>query len=243
MKPAARGRDAQVPVAQSAHEIKRLLRRPLVREPHRVRGDALLDALAHVRRRAKEAIRRHQALDALVRALEVVRVDEEPNPSLAIRKVREDRARQKLFPERLPEALDLPERLRVLRPALDVPDPLAAELKLEVRLTSPGRVLAALVGQDLPRRAVRGDAAAQRLHHELRALMVRQRVRDDEARVIVHEGGQVEPLVTPQKKREDVRLPKLVRLRSLESAHGMFALFGRRSRLQEPRLMKHSPHH
>jgi len=72
--------------------------------------------------------------------------------------VREHRSRQQLFPQRLPEALDLAAGLRMMRPALDVPDAMALELGLELGGTPPAGVLAALVGQDLARRAILGDA-------------------------------------------------------------------------------------
>ena len=44
--------------------------------------------------------------------------------------------------------------------------PCAAKLALELGLAAPRGVLAALVGEDLARAAVRGDAAVERLHHE-----------------------------------------------------------------------------
>ena len=111
----------------------------------------------------------------------------------------------------------------MLRSALDVADPLAAQLALEVGLAAPRGVLAALVGEDFAGRAVRGDAATERLHHELGALMMRERVGDDEARVVVHEGREVEALVATQEKREDVRLPELVGLGALEAARWVLA--------------------
>jgi hypothetical protein len=47
--------------------------------------------------------------------------------------------------------------------------------------------------------------------------MVRQRVADHKARVVVHEGAQVQPLLPPEQKREEVRLPELIRCRPLEA--------------------------
>jgi len=177
-----------------------------------------------------------------VRPLEVVGVDEELNTTLAIGEVRKHRLREKLVPQRLPEALNLPERLRVLRPALDVPDALAAELLLEVRLTPPRRVLAALVGQYLARRAVRRDAATQRLHHQVGLLMVRERPRHEIPRVVVHERRDVEALVSPQEESEDVRLPQLVRLRALEATRTVFACRRRWRVLDEAGLVEDATH-
>jgi hypothetical protein len=61
-----------------------------------------------------------------VRPLEVVVLDVQAQPPLAIREISEDRARQEFFPQRLPETLDLPQRLRMLRPAFTVHDAVAA---------------------------------------------------------------------------------------------------------------------
>lgn len=152
-----------------------------------------------------------------MRPLEVVAVDVQREPTRAVREVREHRPRQELVPQRLPEPLDLPQRLRVLRPALHVPDAVAPQLALEIRLAAPGRVLPTLVGEDLGRISERRKPAIERLHHELRLLMVRERVRDDETRVVVHERHEVQPLVTPEQEREQIRLPHLVRRRALEA--------------------------
>jgi hypothetical protein len=51
--------DAQIAIAESAHEVKRLPRRLREREPHRVLLDRALDRLTHLRRTPKEPIGRH----------------------------------------------------------------------------------------------------------------------------------------------------------------------------------------
>lgn len=173
-------RDRQVAIAEPAHEIEGLARLLPVREPHRVVRHVLLDRGADLRGCPEVAVRRHEPLDALVRPLEVVGVDEQPESPRAVVEVREDRPRQELLPQRLPEPLDLAQRLRVLRAALHVPDPLAPELLLELRLAPPRRVLPALVREDLLWRPVRRDRAPERLEHERRTLVVRERVADDE---------------------------------------------------------------
>ena len=63
-----------------------------MREPHRVGRDALLDGLAHVGRRAEEAVGGHEPFERLMRALEVVALDEEPDATLAVGEVGEDGA-------------------------------------------------------------------------------------------------------------------------------------------------------
>jgi hypothetical protein len=241
-QPAAGRSDGQVPVAQSPHQVEGLSRGLLERESLGIRGDGLLDRFADLRGRPEEAVRRHQPLDALVGALEVVRVHEEPQPTMTVGKVRKHRPAEKLLPERLPESLHLPQRLRVLRTALDVADALTPKLLLEVRLPSPRRVLAPLVGQDLLRRAVGRDATRQRLHHQRRPLVMRQRPRHQESRVVVHEGRQVQPLVASEQKRENVRLPHLVGRCPLETPRSVLALRRRRLRLDESRLVQDRAH-
>ena len=66
-------------------------------------------------------------------------------------------------------------------------------------------------------------------------------VRDDEPRVVVHERCQVNPLVASQKEREDVRLPELIRTRSLEPAFGMLSLLDRGRRRDEALFVKNPP--
>ena len=191
----------------------------------------------------EEAIGRHEAVERLVRALEVVVADVVREPVLRVLHVREDRAPQKLVPQRLPEALDLAERLRMLRPTADVLDAHPCERFFKLGLAAPHRVLPAVVGQHFRRRTVRRDAALEGLHHERRLLVVRECVADDEAAVIVHEHADVQPLRAPQPKREDVRLPQLVRRRALEAARTVLA-FGcrRRRRFDHSRLVQDPPY-
>jgi hypothetical protein len=155
VQPAARRRDRQVAISQPPHQVKRLPHRLQKRQPRRVLRHRLFDRLPHLRRRSKKSVRRHQSRERLVRPLEVIRVDKQLQPPLQIDEIGKHRPRQKLVPQRLPEALDLPQRLRVLRPTLDVRDPLAPQLLLEFRRAAPRRVLPPLVGQDLPRRPKR----------------------------------------------------------------------------------------
>jgi hypothetical protein len=206
--------------AQTAHQIEGLSLRPLPGQGQRVVGHALLDGRPHLRRRPEETIRRHRATNALVRAAEVVGLDKQRDPTLAVVEVRKHRPREKLLPQRLPESLDLSQGLRVVRAALDVTDTLAMELGLEVGVPTPGDVLASLIRQDLTWSAVLGNPTSQSFKHERRTLVMRHHQRHEVPRVVVHEGGHVQTLVPPQKKREDVRLPELIRLRALESILG-----------------------
>lgn len=223
MKPASLGGDREIAIAESTDEIERFARGLLAREAHGVVSDRFFDRRADVRRGAEETIRGDETFERLVRSLEVVGLDEESKPAIAVGVVGEDGAREEFVPKRLPEALDLAERLGVLRTALDVTDAVLPQRALEVRLAAPGGVLTALVRQDLARLSPRGDAARERLHHELGALMMRERIRDDEARVVVHERREIEALLTTKQERENVRLPELIGLRTLEATWWMLA--------------------
>jgi len=194
-------------VAEPAHEVEGFARRLLVRESRRVLGDVRLHRFPHLRRRAEESVGWHEPGEPLVRPLEVVAVDEEPEPLLTVCVVREDGLAQPLVPQRLPEALHLAERLRMLRAALHVTDAVATKLLLEVRLAPPRCVLPALVRQHLLGCTEGSERASERFHHERGPLVVRERPADDEARVVVHERRQVQALVASKQKREDVRLP------------------------------------
>jgi len=238
----SRRRDGQIAIAEPPHQVEGLSHGLLVRQARGVLVDVLLDRRAHLRRSAKESIGRHQPRQRLVRPLEVVGVDEELQPPLQVGEVGEDRSREKFLPQCLPEAFDLAERLRMLRSAFDVADSFAPQLLFEFRRAAPGRVLPALIGQDLPRRAEGGDALAQRFHHQRRALMMRQRVRHQEARVVVHEGGHVHALVAAQEKREDVRLPELIGLRPFETTRSVLSFRHRRTGgRNQPRIVEDSP--
>ena len=218
--------DRQPLLAELADDVERLARRLLEREPQLVGRHSALDLGPHVRGGLEVAVGGDEAVERLVRTLEVVVADEVLEPALCVDDVREHGAAEKLVPQGLPEALDLAERLRVLRPAADVVDTHPGEQLLELGLAAPHRVLPAVVGQHLGRLAVRRDAALERLHHQRRLLVVRERVADHEAAVVVHEHADVEPLGAPQPEREDVRLPQLVRHRALEAARRVLASGG-----------------
>lgn len=152
-----------------------------------------------------------------MRALEVVVLHEQRHTALTVLEVGKHRARQELLPHRLPEPLDLAAGLRMVRTALDVCDPLSAQLRLELRRAAPGGVLPALIGEDLAWRAILGNATRQCLQHQRASLVMRQRQAHEITGVIIQEGRNVHPLVPTQQKREQVRLPQLVRLGTLEA--------------------------
>lgn len=157
-QPFSRERDGEVPLPEAAHQVEGLAPRLLLGQSEGIFGHALFDHRPYVRRRPEETVRGHRPSDPLVRATEVVGLDEEGHAPLAVLEVGKDRPRQKLVPQRLPEALDLAQGLRMVRTTLDVVDALTPELGLEVGVAAPGRVLTTLVGEHFARRPVLRDA-------------------------------------------------------------------------------------
>jgi hypothetical protein len=178
-------------------------------------------------------------------------LDEKGNAPLTVLEVGKHRAGQKLLPHRLPETLDLSAGLRVMRPALHVPDAVAPQLFLEIRRAAPGRVLPPLIRQDLARRAVVSNASGQGLHHQRALLVMRHRQAHQVARVIVQEGRHIHPLVLAQQKSKKVRLPELIGLGTLKTHRlglrlglGWLPLLGDALSLQHPahrRLRRANP--
>jgi hypothetical protein len=117
--------DGQRSIPQLAGQIKGLSQGLLLRQTKCVLLHLRLDARPHRACRPEEPIRRRRPLKTLMRALEVVVLDKKPHPALAVLEVGEHRPREQLLPQRLPEPLDLPAGLRVMRTALHVRDAVA----------------------------------------------------------------------------------------------------------------------
>ncbi len=72
--------------------------------------------------------------------------------------------------------------------------------------------------------------------------MVRQHVRDQKPRVVIHESRQIEPLLPPQQEGKDVGLPQLIRLGALEAPHRVLARRPLRSGVEQTRLVQDASH-
>jgi hypothetical protein len=86
----------------------------------------------------------------------------------------------------------------MMGPTLDVHDPMAMQLRLELRRATPRGVLSALIGENLARRSVVGYPARERLEHQRTTLVMRKGETDKVTRVIVQESRHVQPLVLAQ---------------------------------------------
>ncbi len=153
--------------------------------------DAAFDDLAEFLGDAEEAVRGTEALQALVRAPVVVILHPEPDPLAGRVEAVELRAVQELLPDRLPEALDLAERHRVMGPALEVMDAILLELGLEPGRAPPAGELPALVGEQLLRDAVFRHGPAVDLEHVLRRLAAEHLEPHHVPGVIVNKADQV----------------------------------------------------
>jgi hypothetical protein len=173
-EPALAGGNREPLVTELTDDVKRFTRRLLEGEAQFVRRDRALDFSADMRRGFEEAVSGHEPIERLVRTLEVVVTDEVVESILRVLHVREDRAAEKLVPQRLPKSLDLAERLRMLRTAPDVPHAHPREQLFEFGLATPHRVLPTVVSQHLRRLTVRRDPALEGLHHERGLLVVRE---------------------------------------------------------------------
>jgi hypothetical protein len=209
---------SHVGTAKLTQQIERWLRLLPQRQTVRVLLTALLDRLLDIFGNPVETVRRAGTVDPLMRALMVVVVNPMLKPAARVGKRRKDRLLEKLPPDRLPEALDLSQRHRMMRRAADVLHTLLAQHLLEARLPAPGHELPPVVRQDLAWCTPLTDCAFQHLEYGVGFLLPKQSPANDVTRVIVDDADEVHRVHPLQLKREDVDLPHRVRARALESS-------------------------
>jgi len=179
-------------------------------QPQGVLLTALAQGFLHILGQTIEPIGRTRPLDPLMRSLVVVVVDPVIESLAGVGKGGEDRLAQKLAPDRLPEALDLAQRHRMVRCTADVADALLAQHLLKTRLPAPGYELPTMVGQDLSRCAPLAQRALQDLEHRFAALLAKQAPAYQKARVIVDDPHHVDPVHALELEGEDIDLPERV---------------------------------
>jgi hypothetical protein len=112
----------------------------------------------------------------------------------------------------------------MMRPALDVVDPILAQLCLEAGRAAPTAVLAALIREHFFGYAVLRDRRAVHLQHVLRRLAAKHVQPHHVAGVIIEKADEVGVLAS-QTEGKDIGLPHLVGSRPLEEARlGWIAL-------------------
>jgi hypothetical protein len=171
--------------------------------------DAGFNGLAQFVLDFKEAIGRTEPFNALVRTLVIVVFDPELDALASHLEAVELGSGQELLPEARPEALDLAERHRMLRTALEVGYPVLLQLGFEATDATPSSILAAIVGQHFLGWLILAHSLPIDFDHRLRCWAAKQIGGRNEARVIIHEGNQV-GVTSAQSKREDVTLPHLI---------------------------------
>src|SRR5262245_46489932 len=174
--------------ADLAGQVERRLWQAMPCQFQSIGGYARLQRATHLRRGPEEPIRWRQAVDPLMRALEVVVVDEQPDPSLSVAHVHEDCALDALAPQGAPEAFDLAQRLRPTWRGHDLFDATLFQFAREGALATPGHVLTAVIGQDLFGHAIGCERCSEDLDDQCRGLTGVQTVAHDVAAVVVHEG-------------------------------------------------------
>ena len=204
-------------LAQPPHHVEGALGLPAEGELQDVLLDPALDDLAELLSDPEEAVRGAEAVQALVRAPVVVVLHPEPDPLAGRLEALELGPLEELLPDRLPEALDLPQGHGVMGPALQVVHPVLLELGLEAGRAPPTGNLPALVGEQLLGDAVLCHRPAVDLEDVLRRLAVEDVEPHHVAGVIVEEADQV-GVLPAQTEGEDVGLPELVGRGALEGA-------------------------
>jgi hypothetical protein len=126
---------------------------------------APLDRRAQLLVDREEAVRGAHPIQALVRPLVVVVLDPVADALACLLEGLEARPHQEVVFQRLPEPLDLPQGLRMVRRAADVFDVILLHLLLELRPAAPGGVLPPVVGEHFLRRAIVRHGLAIGLQH------------------------------------------------------------------------------
>ena len=211
-------------LAHPPHHVERTARLPSQRQFQHVLLDAALDDLAQFLGDRKEPIGRTQPLQGLVRPLVVVVLHPQPHPLAGGLEAVKLRSHQELLPDGLPEAFDLAQGHGMMGPALEVVDPILAQLRLEAGRTAPTAVLAALIGEHFFGHAVLRHRRAVHLQHVLRRLAAKHVQPHHVAGVIIQKADEVGVLAS-QTEGKDIGLPHLVGGGALEEARlGWIAL-------------------
>jgi hypothetical protein len=153
--------------------------------------NARLDGFAEFILDLEEAICRTQAFNALMGALVVVILDPEFDALTGGVEAVELGANEEVLPERGPEAFDLAEGHGMLRTRFEVRHAILFEFGLEAADSTPGGILAAVVGEHLLGRLELADGDAIDLDHRCRRGTAEEIRAHDEPRVIIHEGDEV----------------------------------------------------
>jgi hypothetical protein len=200
-----------------SHHIERTVRLPPQGQFQNVLLNAPFDDLAQFLGNGKEAICWTQPLQGLMGPSVVVVLHPQTDALTGGLKAVKLRSYQELLPDRLPEPFDLAQGHGMMRPALEVVNPILAQLRLEARGPAPARVLASLIGKHLFGHPVLRHCRAVHLQDVLGCLAAKHVQPHQVAGVIIQKADKVGVLAT-QTEGEDVGLPHLVGRGTLEEA-------------------------
>jgi hypothetical protein len=235
-------RDHQRLLAHAAHHVERLLRLAVPRHFPHVERHTALDRSAFLLVDREEPVRWTESVQTLMRPPMVV-VLHPPREALP-RLVEgfETRLDEELVLERLPQPLDLPQCLGMLRRTADMVDVVLLQFLLEPRGSTPTGILPSVVGQHLLGRAVLAHRAPVDIQHVLRRVAAVDPQTHDVPGVVIQEGDDVRHLPEDVVVR-DVALPHLVRRGTLEPARRGLPLVAEFLRgLHQPGAGKFLPH-
>ena len=201
----------QALVPNLSNHVKRLYRLAVQGQFFHVRRHVLLDRGLHLLLDLEEPIRGAEPFEALVRPAVVVVFHPVGKAFLRFIERLEPASRKELVLQRLPEAFDLPQRLRMMGLRTDVVDVILGQFLLELRLSAPGGVLPPVVGKKLRRNPVFPGRAPVHFQHVLRALATVQPDPGDIPGMIINKPDDVGRFVVECEDR-DVALPERVRL-------------------------------
>ena len=215
--------------AEAAHHVEGVRGFAAERKLQRVLLDFSLYNFPELTLDLEEAVGWTQASYALVRAPVVVVFHPHRGPLPGRLERVELRTVQELLEDALPEPLDLAERHRMVRLALDVFYPVFLKLSLKLRVAAPARVLPPVVGQHLLWDAVFGHSPSIYIEDVVRGLADMEPQPDHVAGIVVDETYEIR-LAATKPEREDVALPHLVGRGALEKTRTRDVPFGLLSR-------------
>lgn len=130
----------------------------------------------------------------------------------------------KLVTDRFPEALAFSHGLRMVASGHDVLYSLLLEKALELGFSSPGKVLTALIGENLLRAPKALDTVEESFHDKLTRLLKPQAPANNVTTIIIQKDREIAALlVFGERKIRNIRLPELHWPGSLKSADSLRA--------------------
>ena len=164
-----------------------------------------------------------------MRPLVVVILHPPVNPFPRLLEGRKPRPADEFFPDRLPEAFDLPKRLWMVRATADMLNTVPRQFLLELCLAVPTRILPPVIRQHLLGHPMRSHTTPKYLHQIIGRLAAEYFQGRDVPGMIIDESDQVgiptrsQPFGRPDSfpsklEGEDIALPHLVGRAALEKA-------------------------